>query len=136
MRDRNAEHPGGLSVDSELKLARLRYRHVHGLRAFEDPADINALLMVSICDVASVAHQPTRLGVFTSCIDRGDSETRCQQSELDTPNVKEGVAVDKEGVGSFARKRRESGIDLAASAGFQDPDLQSHGAGSDSHLSK
>jgi len=32
-----AEHSGGLSIDDQLKLARLHHRHVLGLRAFMTP---------------------------------------------------------------------------------------------------
>jgi hypothetical protein len=46
---------------------------------------------------------------------------------LDTPAVKERVVTDKEGIGSCARKRPESRVDLREGAGFEELDLQLHG---------
>jgi hypothetical protein len=49
---------------------------------------------------------------------------------LDTPAVEKAVTTNEQGIGSFARKTRESRIDLTAAAGVDHLDLQSHGAGS------
>ena len=59
-----------------------------------------------------------------------------QQRQLDTPGVEEGIAADEERVGSLAHKSREGRIDLAAGAGADDLDLQSHGAGRQFHVSQ
>jgi hypothetical protein len=46
---------------------------------------------------------------------------------LDTPAVEEGVLTDEDGIGPFARKRCEGGINLTDGAGFEDLDLQPGG---------
>src|SRR5258708_26992116 len=53
-----------------------------------------------------------------------------------TPSVEEGVVADEERVGSLAYNSREGRIDLAAGAGVEDLDLQSHGAGIRCHVSQ
>ena len=59
-----------------------------------------------------------------------------QKRQLETPAVEEGVGADEKGVGPLAHKSREGRIDLAAGAGVEDLDLQSHGAGSRFHVSQ
>src|SRR5262249_35056185 len=91
---------------------------------------INSHLTIRISDVASVAHQPADLGIFTPRIGRGHRKAHRLKGQLETPAVEEGVAADEEGVGSLARKGRKDPFDLAVCAGVEDLDLQSHGAGS------
>src|SRR5262249_56388158 len=97
--------------------------------AFEDGAGIAADRAIHIHNVASIAHQSAGLGKFTVPIYRGKSVAPRQEDELDTPSVEECVVADEEGVGALARNSREGRIDLAAGAGVEDLDLQSHGAG-------
>ena len=52
-----------------------------------------------------------------------------EQSQLDTPGIDEGAATDEKGVGPVAREGRERRSYLAAGAGVEDLNLQSHGAG-------
>jgi hypothetical protein len=85
-------------------------------------------LTIRISDVASVAHQPAGLGIFTPRIGRG--HRKAHSLKLEAPGVEEGIAADEEGVGSLARKGREGPFDLAVCAGVEDLDLQSLGAGS------
>src|SRR5262249_51325516 len=56
------KHSGGLGVDDQLELTRLRDRQVRGLSALEDAASINADLTPRIRNVAPVAHQPADFG--------------------------------------------------------------------------
>src|SRR5262245_25032652 len=57
----NAERPGGLEVDDELKIARLHHRQVSGLLALENPSGVNTDLAIAISEIGAVAHQTTRL---------------------------------------------------------------------------
>ena len=61
---------------------------------------------------------------------------RREVDQLDAPADEEGVGADEERVGPLARKRCEGRIDLAAGAGVEDLDLQSHGARSRCHISQ
>jgi hypothetical protein len=55
--------------------------------------------------------------------------------QLDTSGVEKGAGANEEGVGPIAHKSRERCIDLAASVGVKDPDLETHRAGRRFHLS-
>jgi hypothetical protein len=61
---------------------------------------------------------------------------RRQLDDFDAPAVEERVATDEEGIGPLAPKSREGRINLAARAGVEDLDLQSHGPGSRLHVSQ
>src|SRR5215469_11074440 len=105
-----------------------------GLAPFRMRPGINTYLTIRISDVASVAHQPASLGIFTPRIGRGHCKAHRLKGQLDMPAVQEGIAADEEGVGSLARKSREGPIDLTARAGVKDLDLQSHGASCRLHV--
>ena len=51
-----AHHPGRLSVDDQLKLARLHDRQVRGPRAFENTTGVDADLTIAVQDVRSVTY--------------------------------------------------------------------------------
>jgi hypothetical protein len=51
-RHRDAKHPGGLVIDDQLELRRLRDRQVCGLGALEDARDIDGDLAVRILRLA------------------------------------------------------------------------------------
>src|SRR5262249_61926177 len=67
---------------------------------------------------------------------RGDSVVRRQVDQLGTPAVKKDVDADEDRVGPLVRKSGEGRIDLAAGAGVEDLDLQSHCAGGRLHVSQ
>ncbi len=56
--------------------------------------------------------------------------------KLHAPSVEKYILADEEGVGSLAHKRCKGRVDLAACAGVDDLDLQSHRAGSRFHVSQ
>src|SRR5262249_59682640 len=70
-RHSKSEHPRGLMVDDQLQLARLYDRKVRRFGTLQDAAGINTYLTIRISDVASVAHQPASLGIFTPRIGGG-----------------------------------------------------------------
>src|SRR5262245_62394236 len=56
--------------------------------------------------------------------------------ELQPPTVEKSVLADEHGVGSFASKRREGGVNLATRTGVEDLELQPHGAAGRLHLAQ
>src|SRR5262249_51976500 len=98
-RDGETEHPGGLSVDGQLELARLHDRQVRRPRALEDATGINAHLTIGIRQTRSVAHQPADFGILTPRICRGDRAVRSQLNQLDTSGSEEGAAADESASG-------------------------------------
>ena len=54
---------------------------------------------------------------------------RRERRQLDAPAREEHVGSDEQGVGALARESGKGRIDLAAGAGVEDLDLQSHCAG-------
>src|SRR5262249_21386511 len=80
--------------------------------------------------------QTAGFGIVTHRICGGDRVARCQRSKLDAPGLEERIRVDEESVSLLAHKSRESLIDLAAGAGFENPALQPHGAGSGINVSQ
>ncbi len=99
----------------------------------QDAACIDAELTPCISDVGSVAHQPADFGDFARGPCDGNRVARCHCRQLNPPAVEEAVGADEQGIGALAHKCRKCRIDLAAGAGVEDRDLQSHGASSRSH---
>src|SRR6266536_2027481 len=132
----DAEHPGGLRIDDQLKLRRLCDRQIRGLGAFEDAAGINADLTPRVPKIASVAHQPADFGKLAPRICGGNRVARRQIDQLETTAGEEGVDVDEKGVGPLAHKTRESQIDLTAGTGVEDVDFQSGGTSSRLRVSR
>src|SRR6266516_6841015 len=85
-------------VDDQLKLGRLHYRQVRGLRAFEDAAGIDASLTPGIRGVGSVAHQPSGYGKVSHRICRRECVAGRELYHLDAPADEQGVGRDEEGV--------------------------------------
>src|SRR5215831_15212277 len=54
-RNREAEHPGGLEVDHELELGRLRHRQIAGTGAGEDARHVGTDLAVTVVEIGAVA---------------------------------------------------------------------------------
>src|SRR4029453_2121077 len=128
VRHREAEHPGCLGVDDELKLRRLQDRQVHRLGTLENAPGIDAGLTIDVCQIGSVAHQPARFGEVARRICRGHRVARCQIDQLDAPTEEEGVGTDEKSVGTLAHQSSEGGVDLAAAAGIEDLSLRPDGA--------
>jgi hypothetical protein len=124
LRHVEAEHPRSRGVDDQLELARLHHGQVRGLGALENAAGIGASLTIGIPQARSIAHQPASFGILAQTRRRGDPVERRQKGQLDTSGGERRAGADEESVGPFARKRCEGRIDLAAIAGFEDPDLQ------------
>src|SRR5262245_22136359 len=118
-----AEHPGGLGVDDQLKLRCLCDWQVPRLGPLADAPRRGAGRPPVIDQARSVAHQPAGFDIFTRRICRGDRMASRKKSQLDTPAGEEGVAADEEGVGPLEHESCESHIDLAAVAGVENPDL-------------
>src|SRR5215813_2654936 len=70
------EHPGRLSIDDKLELARLHDRQVRWPHALEDSTGIDTNLTPRIRQVGSIAHKSTDFGKLTACICGGDRMTR------------------------------------------------------------
>jgi hypothetical protein len=72
---------------------------------------------------------------FTQRIACGDPVKGRQLHQLNTPDVQEGGGCDEEGIRSLASDRFEGGVDLPASAGAENMELQPDGAsGGSPHL--
>src|SRR5262245_60762700 len=131
-----AEHPSGLGVDDQLKLARLHYRQVRWLRALENATGINAELTPRIRKVDPVAYQPAGFGKLAPRIRGGNCVARRQIDQLHATASKKGVNVHEKRVGPVAPNSCEGSIDLADGAGFEDLDLQPDGASGRFHISR
>src|SRR6202045_4695683 len=60
-RDRQAEGPGGLEVDDQLKLLGLLDREVGGLGAFEDLIDVDGGTLIHVREIWAIRHEPAGL---------------------------------------------------------------------------
>ena len=123
-----AEHPGSLGVDDEFEPRCLHDRQIGRGAALDDATDVEADLTISVRKIASEAHQTARQDKFAPAIGRGDRVAGRQIDQLGTPDLKEGVAPDIKRVRPFARERCKGGIDLAASAGIENLNLEPSGA--------
>src|SRR5205823_9666836 len=114
-RNGETEHPGRLSIDDKLELARLHDWQVRRLCALEDATGIDANLTPRIRQAGSIAHQTADFGKLTPCICGGDRMTRRQEDQLDTLAGEKRRAADEDRVGPLAHESGESRVDLAAS---------------------
>jgi len=114
----------------------LQNRQVAGLRAFEDLTGVNAHLTERVRNVGPIAHQPTGFDKLAIVVTRRNAIERRERLKLDTPAAEEYVGGDEEGVGPVAANCGEGGLDLAASAGVEDLNLQSDGTRSFRYLSQ
>jgi hypothetical protein len=62
--------------------------------------------------------------------------TRRQIDQLDAPGRQKGITGDEKSVGPLACERCKHHFDFLAGSGFEDLDLQPHGAGSRFHVSQ
>src|SRR5215475_14794056 len=62
--------------------------------------------------------------------------TRREVNQLDTSAGEKGVIANEQSVGPLAYESCEGSFDLSAGAGFENLDLQSHGASSRFHVSQ
>jgi hypothetical protein len=118
------------AVDDQLELARLYDRQVRRLGVLEDAAGIDANLTKRFRNVDSVAHQPTDFDSFTQRVGRRDLVERRQVDQLDTPAGEKCVIANEQGVRPLAHESCEGRFDLRTGAGFENLDLQCHGASS------
>src|SRR6516225_9192676 len=103
-RDGEAERISGRQIDYQFELGGLHDRQIGGPGALEDAACIGADLTKAVCEVGSVAHQPTGLDIFTHRITRWNPVTYRQDDKLQGTNEEESVSSDEECVGAIARK--------------------------------
>ena len=117
VRDGQPEHPGGLVVDDQLELRRLHDRQFRRLGAHEKAACIDTGLAIRLRNFGAIAHQQAGFRQLAVGRTRRYPVARRQISHLDTPGEEKRVATDEKRVGPFARKRRESRVDLAGMTG-------------------
>src|SRR6516164_1648502 len=135
-RHRETQHPRGLMINNEFKLAGLRNRQVRRFCALKDTTGIDAKHMIRIWNAGPVAHQPADFSSLTRRISRRDRPVCCMLDNLNASGGEIGVRADEKGVGVIALERCESKIDLRAGSGFERLDLQSKGAGSRVYASR
>src|SRR6476659_5587645 len=93
-RESEAERLGGLEVDDKLDLHRLVDREVGRLYTIEDPARVDADLVIGIPQTGSIAHETARESVIAEGVDRWDRMVRRQRDELLAPAIEECIALD------------------------------------------
>jgi hypothetical protein len=89
--DGEAERLGGLEVDHQLELGRLRDRHLIGLLSPKDVASINSDLAKHLYDTRSIAHQPASIGKDAIPVDRSDLMPRRKRCDVSATSRKERV---------------------------------------------
>src|SRR5262249_10875831 len=136
VRHSEAEQPRGLGVDDQLELGRLQDWQVGRLRSLEDATGIGPNLTVRIRNFGSIGHQPAGFGIVAIGISRGNPIACRQSGKLHAAAGEEGVVANEKSIGSLAHKTCEGRINLAAGAGVEKLDLQSHGASSRLHVSQ
>src|SRR5947209_8357224 len=66
-----------LEIDNELELGRPQHWQVGGRPSPEKTPDVDAGLTITILDIGSVSHEPTRIGVLARLVNRGDGMSCC-----------------------------------------------------------
>ena len=85
--------------------------------------------MKHVCNVRSVAHQPTCCDTITDRIGRWYSVTRRQGGKLHATADKKCIGSNEERIGALARKGGKGRLDLADCRGVVYLDLQPDGGG-------
>src|SRR5205085_6211788 len=93
-RNRYAEGFQRLQIDHELELGGLNDRQICRLGAFENPAGVDADLMIRIRNARSVAHQATNGGAVAKLINRRHRVTGCQRDDLTASAEQERIGGD------------------------------------------
>jgi hypothetical protein len=97
--------------------------------ALEDLTGVGADLTIHARTIGVVAHQPAGFDSLATGIARGNPVVRRKRDKLDASAGKEHVASDVQGIGAVVHEGGESRLDLAARAGVEDLNLQSHCTG-------
>src|SRR5260370_12417 len=82
-----------------------------------------------------VAGTPAGFDRLARGIARGNPVTRRERRKLDAPAREEDITSDVQGVGAIAHEGGEGRLDLAAGAGVEDLNLQSHCTGGFRYIS-
>src|SRR5262249_15932650 len=122
-----AERAYGLHVDDELELCWLQHRHVCGLLAFENAADVSAELAICIQNICAIAHQPADFSILAIGINRRHSMTPWWRGELHATSTEQIVGHDRECVDSVLRNAGESCVNLALGASAENFELYPNG---------
>src|SRR5262249_7606060 len=108
-----AEQLGGLEVNDKLKLGRLHDWQVGRLLALENPAGIDAGLVIRIGDVGSITHQTAGHCALAPLLDRWDRMTRHQLHDRIPLTIEESVRSNDECATPLLVKGSELPVDLA-----------------------
>src|SRR5215510_12117746 len=90
-----AEHPGGLEIDHQLKFGWPQHRQVRGLFAFENSTDIDASLAMRVRKARAVTHQTACNRGLTHLIACGQMVTFRQLNEPLALRAEQNVAIDQ-----------------------------------------
>ena len=118
-----AERLGGLQIKNEVERGRLYDRQIRRLGTFENPASIDADLMIRIRKAGSVAHQTPGYGELPKLINRWHRMARCQRDELVAPAEEERIGSDEKRAGPLLDEGCERRVEVAFAAGLQDMQL-------------
>ena len=91
----NAQRPGGLEVEDELKLGRLHHRQLAGLFALENARDVDADLTIGIDITGSITRQTAGVDKFTPIVHGRHLVTRGERDKLLDVVAVEGVGAEQ-----------------------------------------
>src|SRR5215831_10101260 len=113
-----------LEIDNELEFGRPQHWQVGGRPSPEKTPDVDAGLTISVLDIGSVSHEPTRIGVLARLVNRGDGMTCCQADDMLAPTVKKWIGAHDEPINSQSDKSCKSRVELAITAGVHPSNLK------------
>src|SRR5262245_8769915 len=123
------ERPSRLHIDDELELGRLQDRQIGGLRTLQDLTGVGTDLVIHVHAIAIVGHQSAGFDSLATGIAHGNPVMCRKRDKLEASAREEDITSDVQGVGAIAHESGEGRLDLAAGAGVEDLNLQSHCTG-------
>src|SRR5215831_3668327 len=111
-RHSQAEPPGSLEVDEEVKPGRLLDWQVGGLGPLENPSGVDAGLAIGIRQASAVTHETARFREVNKRVDARDSIAGGQGHDLVASSDEESISTDHDRVSASLSQARESCIDF------------------------
>src|SRR5262249_2486536 len=110
-------------VDYQLKLGRLRHRHVGRFFALEDATSINADLTIPSEVARAVAYKTANFGKCAQKVDGRKQVTRCKRYQLYATVDEKRVGTNNKRLRLILHERSKRGFDFVIGAGIENVDV-------------
>src|SRR5215831_15100979 len=121
--EHDAERPGGLDIDNQLKFHRLLDGQIAGLGSLENFSGVDADLSICIGKNGSIAHQATGHWKISPLIHRRYGVAGGEGGDMISSAVEKRLALDEQCSGALSDESCECIVDVAVVACIEDKNL-------------